>query len=164
MSSSKADACNNLSEFHNNNYNISNDIYNNNNHKDENLCTDDKNISILDKLITSLNHNTNELNNNYFKKEKKISPSSNHKFYHKSSKSCIKDKNPNLSDVIADLTEFDMNEQIKRESLINKIQNGTIRRLTSESENSASISPSFSEKSNGVSWSDQVKEYVANLY
>lgn len=32
-----------------------------------------------------------------------------------------------------------------------------IKRLTSESENSSSISPSLSERSNGVSWSDQVR-------
>lgn len=31
-----------------------------------------------------------------------------------------------------------------------------VKRLTSESENSSSISPSLSERSNGVSWSDQV--------
>lgn len=34
--------------------------------------------------------------------------------------------------------------------------NNAIKRLTSESENSSSISPSLSERSNGVSWSDQV--------
>lgn len=32
-----------------------------------------------------------------------------------------------------------------------------VKRLTSESENSSSISPSLSERSNGVSWSDQVR-------
>lgn len=34
--------------------------------------------------------------------------------------------------------------------------NNAIKRLTSESEHSSSISPSLSERSNGVSWSDQV--------
>lgn len=35
-------------------------------------------------------------------------------------------------------------------------ESNAIKRLTSESENSSSISPSLSERSNGVSWSDQV--------
>lgn len=62
--------------------------------------------------------------------------------------------------------EFDHHETI-RQSINNNnnnlILNGsknlmepTIRRLTSESDNSSSISPSLSERSNGVSWSDQV--------
>lgn len=71
-------------------------------------------------------------------------------------------RTPELSDVIADLTDFDQTETMRRESSNSPKINGggPIKRLTSESENSSSISPSLSEKSNGVSWSDQV-EFLA---
>lgn len=67
---------------------------------------------------------------------------------------------PELSDVIADLTDFDNSETLRRESTNSpKINGGVgpIKRLTSESDNSSSLSPSLSDKSNGVSWSDQVE-------
>lgn len=67
---------------------------------------------------------------------------------------------PDLSNVIADLTDFDNSETMRRESSNSpKILNGggVLKRLTSESDNCSSVSPSLSDKSNGVSWSDQVE-------
>lgn len=75
-----------------------------------------------------------------------------------------------LNDVITNLTDFTRNEAIRQSltngnrspSLVNNNRqyleptNNAIKRLASESENSSSISPSLSERSNGVSWSDQV--------
>lgn len=96
-----------------------------------------------------------------------------------------------LNDVIANLTDFTRHETIRQLSLTNgnhspspSIGNGIItngncsskysnsnheqgnivnmvKRLASESDNSSSISPSFSERSNGVSWNDQVYSILA---
>lgn len=49
------------------------------------------------------------------------------------------------------------NDHINRAHNYHEPSNNAIKRLTSESENSSSVSPSLSERSNGiVSWSDQV--------
>lgn len=76
-----------------------------------------------------------------------------------------------LTDVIADLTDFTNNHTKKRNNripnegmmnghgrvgLTNGSESPAIRKINSESENSSSVSPSLSERSNGVSWSDQV--------
>lgn len=75
-----------------------------------------------------------------------------------------------LNDVIANLTDFTRHETQRQLSLTNgnspcangnskyteSSTNNTVKRLASESDNSSSISPSFSERSNGVSWNDQV--------
>lgn len=80
------------------------------------------------------------------------------------------EKNDSLNDVIANLTDFTRHETMRQSltngnrspSLVNNNRqyleptNNAIKRLASESENSSSISPSLSERSNGVSWSDQV--------
>lgn len=80
------------------------------------------------------------------------------------------EKNDTLNDVIANLTDFTRHESMRQSltngnrspSLVNNNRqyleptNNAIKRLASESENSSSISPSLSERSNGVSWSDQV--------
>lgn len=53
---------------------------------------------------------------------------------------------------------FTVNHINQRHFIYHEPNHVTIKRLTSESENSSSISPSLSERSNGVvSWSDQVK-------
>lgn len=89
----------------------------------------------------------------------------------------------NLNDVIANLTDFTRHEHIRQLSLTSNgghspsvisngggghsrysfepLANSVVKRLASESENSSSISPSLSERSNGVvSWSDQVQCYT----
>lgn len=80
------------------------------------------------------------------------------------------EKNDSLTDVIANLTDFTRHETLRQSltngnrspSIVNSNRqyleptNNAIKRLASESENSSSISPSLSERSNGVSWSDQV--------
>ncbi|XP_055683289.1 uncharacterized protein LOC129790094 isoform X4 [Lutzomyia longipalpis] len=81
-----------------------------------------------------------------------------------------------LTDVIADLTDFTNNHvkkkqnRIPNDGLMNghaRLSNGSespaIRKINSESE-SSSVSPSLSERSNGVSWSDQVREESISSY
>lgn len=79
-----------------------------------------------------------------------------------------------LNDVIANLTDFTRHETLRQLSLTNgnsPCPNGTskytesstsntVKRLASESDNSSSISPCFSERSNGVSWNDQVQYWL----
>lgn len=64
----------------------------------------------------------------------------------------------NLCDVIANLTDFTRHESIRQHRSHHRhpCLDNNMQRLTSESENSSSISPSLSERSNIVSWSDQV--------
>lgn len=82
-----------------------------------------------------------------------------------------------LNDVIANLTDFTRHETMRQLSLANgnsspivvhnnhingrspqfETNSTVMKRLASESDNSSSISPSFSERSNGVSWNDQVR-------
>ncbi|XP_055709703.1 tensin-1 isoform X6 [Phlebotomus papatasi] len=84
-----------------------------------------------------------------------------------------------LTDVIADLTDFTNNHTKKRNNripnegmmnghgrvgLTNGSESPAIRKINSESENSSSVSPSLSERSNGVSWSDQVREESISSY
>ncbi|XP_055303742.1 uncharacterized protein LOC129569175 isoform X2 [Sitodiplosis mosellana] len=57
------------------------------------------------------------------------------------------------------------NNHINRAHNYHEPSNNAIKRLTSESENSSSVSPSLSERSNGiVSWSDQVREESFSSY
>ncbi|XP_031636537.1 uncharacterized protein LOC116349303 isoform X3 [Contarinia nasturtii] len=57
------------------------------------------------------------------------------------------------------------NNHINRVHNYHEPSNNAIKRLTSESENSSSVSPSLSERSNGiVSWSDQVREESFSSY
>ncbi|XP_037026523.1 uncharacterized protein LOC119067561 isoform X2 [Bradysia coprophila] len=88
------------------------------------------------------------------------------------------EKNDSLNDVIANLTDFTRHETMRQSltngnrspSIVNNNRqyleptNNVIKRLASESENSSSISPSLSERSNGVSWSDQVREESFSSY
>lgn len=99
----------------------------------------------------------------------KFPPPIRDKNYNKIEKNNVR-THDSLNDVITNLTDFTRNEAIRQSltngnrspSLVNNNRqyleptNNVIKRLASESENSSSISPSLSERSNGVSWSDQV--------
>ncbi|XP_059617125.1 uncharacterized protein LOC132262014 isoform X3 [Phlebotomus argentipes] len=84
-----------------------------------------------------------------------------------------------LKDVMDDLEEFTSSHEKKRQNrlpgealtngharagLTNGSESPAIRKINSESENSSSVSPSLSERSNGVSWSDQVREESISSY
>lgn len=105
---------------------------------------------LLDELLESLNYETILMNETLAKA--KLSALNNNRIYDVA-------KDHELNDVIADLTDFRRyrcSDSLSNSSSNNSPPSNAIqRRLISESENSSSISPSLSERSN-VMWSDQV--------
>lgn len=83
-------------------------------------------------LTNGHNHHSNHLNNNY-------------------------SNNNHISSSYVTNGHGINNNHINRAHIYQEPSNNAIKRLTSESENSSSVSPSLSERSNGiVSWNDQV--------
>lgn len=105
---------------------------------------------LLDELLESLNYETILMNETLAKA--KLSALNNNRIYDVA-------KDHELNDVIADLTDFRRyrcSDSLSNSSSNNSPPSNVVqRRLISESENSSSISPSLSERSN-VMWSDQV--------
>lgn len=134
------------------------------------------NIFTYPTIITNhdANHNNNNNNNNNTQRQSLAETISN-KTASDTSTAQSNGVHSNLNDVIANLTDFTRTETIRQLSLTGSNGNNSpgisntngrysfeqahmvVKRLASESENSSSISPSLSERSNGiVSWSDQV--------
>lgn len=133
----------------------------------------------------SYTRNCSSPNGNVFTYPTVVSRDSNHNAaaLTKATESVSNGVHSNLNDVIANLTDFTRHEHIRQLSLTSNgghspsvvsngggghsrysfepLANSLVKRLASESENSSSISPSLSERSNGVvSWSDQVQFYA----
>lgn len=134
----------------------------------------------------SYTRNASSPNGNVFTYPTIVSRDSNHNAaaLTKATESVSNGVHSNLNDVIANLTDFTRHEHIRQLSLTSNgghspsvisngggghsrysfepLANSVVKRLASESENSSSISPSLSERSNGVvSWSDQVQCYTS---
>lgn len=151
----------------NNNHNFNNNDHHNHHHNlhlsssidDHQLLRDKLDLNgnndnteriLLDELLESLNYETILMNETLAKA--KLSALNNNPIYDVA-------KDHELNDVIADLTDFRRyrcSDSLSNSSSNNSPPSNAIqRRLISESENSSSISPSLSERSN-VIWSDQV--------
>lgn len=138
---------------------------------------------MIDKHSAHINNNNNNSNcssplSNYNRKSSSPNNIFTYPTIRDSNHNGINGVHTNLNDVIANLTDFTRTESIRQMSLTNgggnspngnrysfdqPPANNHIKRLASESENSSSISPSLSERSNGVSWSDQV-QFIVLIY
>lgn len=103
---------------------------------------------LLDELLESLNYETILMNETLAKA--KLSALNNNPIYDVA-------KDHEMTDAIAEYRRYRCSDSLSNSSSNNSPPSNAIqRRLISESDNSSSISPSLSERSN-VIWSDQVR-------
>lgn len=138
---------NHINNNHNHHHNLHLSSSNDDHQLDLNGNNDNNERILLDELLESLNYETILMNETLAKA--KLSALNNNPIY-----DVAKDH-----EMIADLTDFRRyrcSDSLSNSSSNNSPPSNAVqRRLISESENSSSISPSLSERSN-VMWSDQV--------